>query len=74
MSPALRSIDRIEPDAVDGFADRPLAVSGLNLTLVASPNTAAATARQVSTSMPVQLPLSSGLEKPGSPVVTPHCR
>ena len=39
---------------------------------MASPNTAAATARQKSTSRPVQLPLSSGNEKPGVPVPTPQ--
>lgn len=31
MSPALRPIDRIEPDALAGVADRPLAVSGLTV-------------------------------------------
>ena len=45
---------------------------GVNLTLVASPNTAAATARQKSASMPCQSPLSSGAEKPARPVETPH--
>src|SRR4030081_2746009 len=33
---------------------------------------AAATARQTSTSIPVQLPLSSGDEKPGKPWLTPQ--
>ncbi len=51
---------------------RSLAVSGLKDTFEASPNTAAATARQKSTSRPVQLPLSSGVEKPGVPVPTPQ--
>ncbi len=36
----------------------------MNFTLVPSPNTAAATARQKSTSRPVHSPLSSGAEKP----------
>src|SRR5262249_33982493 len=53
---------------------RSLAESGGNLTLVGSPSTAAAIARQKSTSKPVQLPLSSGLEKPGSPWLTPQTR
>src|SRR6266540_3029550 len=51
---------------------RSLAESGTNLTLVASLKIAAAIARQNSTSRPVQLPLSSGFENPGSPWVTPH--
>ena len=51
---------------------RSFAESGVNLTLVASFNTAAASARQKSTSKPVQLPLSSGLENPGSPWLTPQ--
>src|SRR5689334_6081172 len=49
------------------FVDRPR-----NCTLLASLNRAAAIARQKSTSIPVQLPLSSGLEKPGIPWLTPH--
>ena len=36
-------------------------------------NATAATARQTSTSIPDQLPASSGLEKPGTPCDTPHC-
>ena len=44
-----------------------LALSGVNLTLLASPSTAAATALQTSTSTPVQFPAASALEKPGSP-------
>ena len=31
MSPALRPVDRIGPDAFAGIADRPLAVSGLTV-------------------------------------------
>ena len=38
----------------------------------ASPNTAAATARQASTSRPLQTPLLSGKEKPPRPVLTPQ--
>jgi hypothetical protein len=44
-----------------------LAESGVNLTLLGSLKIAAAIARQKSTSKPVQLPLSSGLENPGNP-------
>ncbi len=44
-----------------------LALSGVNLTLPASPSTAAATALHTSTSTPVQFPAASALEKPGSP-------
>ncbi len=51
---------------------RSLADSGVYLTLSALPKIAAATARHTSTSIPVQLPFSSGLEKPGSPWLTPH--
>ena len=40
------------------------ALSGVNLTLFASPNTAAATALHTSTSTPVQLPDASAFEKP----------
>ena len=53
---------------------RSLADVGVYLTFSASPKMAAATARQMSTSSPVQLPLVSGLEKPGLPWLTPHWR
>ena len=43
------------------------ALSGVNLTLLASPRTAAATALQTSTSTPVQFPDASALENPGKP-------
>src|SRR5271155_5729830 len=66
----LRDSTSISPDC--SAVKRSLAVSGTNLTLVGSSNTAAATARQMSTSSPVQLPLSSGDEKPGSPWLTPQ--
>jgi hypothetical protein len=46
--------------------------SGTNFTLLASLSTAAATARQKSTSRPVQRPWLSALEKPGPEVLTPH--
>src|SRR6476619_3945494 len=51
---------------------RSLASSGMNFAFFGSSKIAAATARQKSTSKPVQLPLSSGIEKPGSPALTPH--
>src|SRR3989440_2170040 len=51
---------------------RSFAESGVNFTLPASLNMAAAMARQKSTSKPVQLPLSSGLENPNRPWLTPH--
>ena len=51
---------------------RSLASSGTNFALLGSLKIAAATARQKSTSKPVQLPLSSGIEKPGRPLLTPH--
>ena len=46
--------------------------SGVNLTLVASPNIVEAMARHRSTSMPLYSPLLSAIEKPGMPVDTPH--
>ena len=49
-----------------------LAVSGTNLTLVASPSVAAATARQTSTSTPVQVPEESAEENPARPLDTPQ--
>jgi hypothetical protein len=51
---------------------RSLASSGTNFVFFGSSKMAAATARQKSTSKPVQLPLSSGMEKPGRPALTPH--
>src|SRR6202041_2633820 len=51
---------------------RSLADSGTNLTLAESLKMAAAIARQISTSSPVQFPLSSGSEKPGKPWLTPQ--
>src|SRR6478735_9760757 len=66
----LRDSTSISPDC--SAVKRSLADSGTNLTLVASLKTAAATARQMSTSSPVQLPLSSGDEKPGKPWLTPQ--
>ena len=44
-----------------------LALNGVNLTLLASPSTAAATALHTSTSTPVQFPAASALENPGRP-------
>ena len=51
---------------------RSLASSATNFALLGSLKIAEATARQKSTSKPVQLPLSSGIEKPGRPLLTPH--
>src|ERR1017187_8113695 len=53
-------------------ANRSFASSGMNLTLPASSNIAAAMARQKSTSNPDQFPFSSALENPGNPVLTPQ--
>jgi hypothetical protein len=44
----------------------------VNLTLFGSLKIAAASALQKSTSSPVQTPLSSGLENPGIPWLTPQ--
>src|SRR5471030_1321557 len=67
----LRERMSISPDC--NAVKRSLAFNWLNLTLVASPKTAAATARQTSASIPRILPLASGTEKPGRPSLTPHC-
>ena len=48
------------------------ASSGVNVTFAGSPKIAAATARQISTSKPLQTFLSSMLEKPSSPWPTPQ--
>src|ERR1700750_3258269 len=66
----LRDSTSISPDC--SAVNRSLADSGTNLTLVGSLKIAAATARQTSTSSPVQLPLSSGDEKPGRAWLTPQ--
>src|SRR5690606_30146142 len=67
----LRDSTSISPDC--SAVKRSLAVSGLNLALSASRTTAAATARQTSTSIPLYWPLASVYEKPGKPSLTPHC-
>jgi hypothetical protein len=64
--------DRISTLRFCNSLKRSLASSGTNLALAGSSKIAAATARQKSTSNPLQLPLSSGIEKPGSPLLTPH--
>src|SRR3954470_7751387 len=66
----LRDNTSISPDC--SAVKRSLAESGTNFTLAGSLNTAAAMARQISTSRPAQLPLSSGAEKPGKPWLTPQ--
>src|SRR5581483_4480667 len=66
----LRDSTSISPDC--SAVKRSLADSGTNLTLLGSSKMAAAIARQTSTSIPVQLPLSSGEEKPGRPWLTPQ--
>src|SRR5262245_33107375 len=66
----LRDNMSTSPDA--RAAKRSLAVRGVNFTFWPSLKIAAATARQKSTSRPVQLFCSSGLEKPIKPWLTPH--
>src|SRR5580700_2716458 len=66
----LRASTSISPDC--SAVKRCCAVIGTYFVLVASPNTAAAKPRHRSTSMPVQLPLASGIEKPATPVLTPQ--
>ena len=67
----LRESTSTSPDC--SAVKRSLAESGVYLTALASPSTAAAMPRHTSTSIPVQLPASSGFEKPGRPWLTPHC-
>ena len=62
----------ISPDANAG--KRVLPVRFVNLTLVASPRTAAASALQYATSKPCHLALSSVYANPGKPVLMPHCK
>ena len=66
----LRDSTSISPACSD--VKRCCEFSGTNLTLLASLSTAAATARQKSTSSPVQRPWLSAFEKPGPEVLTPH--
>src|SRR6185437_15702161 len=66
----LRDSTSISPDC--SAVKRSFADSGTNLTLLGSLKMTAAIARQTSTSIPVQLPLSSGAEKPGRPWLTPQ--
>ena len=58
----LRDSRSISPDC--RAVSRACALSGTYLTFLSSPNTAAATARQTSTSIPRQTPFSSGAPKP----------
>src|SRR6478736_6242116 len=66
----LRDSTSTSPDC--SAVKRSLAERGTYLTLVGSLKIAPAIARQTSTSSPVQLPLSSGEEKPGRPWLTPQ--
>ena len=75
-----QSLERVQVVFLDKISISPevkavnlsLALSGVNLTLFASPRTAAATALHTSTSTPVQFPAASALENPGRPCETPH--
>src|SRR3954453_7543788 len=66
----LRASRSTSPDC--SAVKRSLAVSATNLTLLASLKIAAATARQKSTSRPVQLPCASGRPKPPSVPLAPQ--
>ena len=59
-------LDRISISLDVNAVNLSLALSGVNLTLLESPRTAAATALHTSTSTPVQLPDASAFEKPVS--------
>ena len=72
MSASLESVQVVFLDKISISFDvkavnLSLALSGVNLTLFASPSTAAATALHTSTSTPVQFPDASALENPGRP-------
>ena len=66
----LRASTSISPDVK--AVNLSFALSGVYLTLSASPSTAAATALHTSTSIPVQFPDASAFENPGRPCETPH--
>src|SRR5687768_14347859 len=66
----LRDRMSISPDC--NAVKRCCALSGTHLTLLPSPRIAAAIARQMSTSSPVQLPPESACENPARPVLTPQ--
>ena len=66
----LRESTSTSPDC--SAVKRCCALSGVHLTLPASPSTAAASALQMSVSRPIQLPLLSTAENPGKPVLTPQ--
>ena len=66
----LRTSTSISPEA--SAVKRVSPVVGMNSTLVGSPSTAAATARQIATSKPLPVALASGAAKPARPVLTPH--
>ena len=69
------SLDKVQVVFLDKISISPevkavnlsFALSGVNLTLFASPRTAAATALHISTSTPVQFPDASALENHGKP-------
>ena len=65
----LRESTSISPDC--NAVKRSLADSGTNLILLGSSKIAAASARQISTSSPVQLPLSSGVREPRQALAHP---
>ena len=72
MSASLESVqvvflDKISISPEVRAVNLSLALSGVNLTLLASPSTAAATALHTSTSIPVQFPDTSAFENPGRP-------
>ena len=75
VNPMSASLDKVQVVFLDKTSISPevsavnlsLALSGVNLTLFASPSTAAATALHTSTSTPVQFPAASALENPGRP-------
>ena len=66
--------DSMSISAERSAVKRVLPVRFLYLSLLASPNTAAATARHTSTSKPFHTPLSSGAAKPTRPVLIPQIK
>src|SRR5215831_4140076 len=65
-------LDSTSTSPVCSAVKRCCADKGWYLTLLASPSTAAAMTRHMSTSKPVHLPSLSGIDQPATPVDTPH--
>src|SRR5258706_14241551 len=72
ISDQVARLDSTSTSPVCSAVKRCCADKGTNLTLLASPITAAAIALQMSTSKPAQRPWLSANDQPATPVDTPH--